>query len=251
MSVLPPPLPHDHTDGNQARLFYEEEHLSMKALKPIKSGEETFNDYGPLPRSDLLRRYGYITDNYAQYDIVEIPHDLVIDLASKAGLSAENRLDYLDEQGIVDTGYDISTSTPFDIQESLSPELVVLVETLLLPDAEYERLKRKEKLPKPDKMTPKGAEFLLKVVQARIQQYATSLEEDMASASEATMTGHGTLKERRIAMANSVRIGEKKILQEAEKALARLTQEVPHTNGTSKRQAEEMDSGAGKRQRAG
>ena len=25
-----------------------------------------------LPRSDLLRRYGYITENYAQYDVAEI-----------------------------------------------------------------------------------------------------------------------------------------------------------------------------------
>lgn len=49
----------------------------MKALKPISPGEEIFNDYGPLPRSDLLRRYGYITDNYAKYDVVEIPHDMV------------------------------------------------------------------------------------------------------------------------------------------------------------------------------
>ena len=49
----------------------------MKALKPIVAGEEIFNDYGPLPRSDLLRRYGYITTNYAQYDVVEVPFEIV------------------------------------------------------------------------------------------------------------------------------------------------------------------------------
>jgi SET domain-containing protein 6 len=221
----------------------------MKALKPIKAGEEIFNDYGPLPRSDLLRRYGYITENYAQYDVVEIPHNLVTELASKAGANIESRVDYLDEQGVVDTGYDISTSTPFVIHESLSPELVVLVETLLLPDGEFERLKRKGKLPKPENLSTKGADFLQKLVQARISQYPTSLEEDMRTSSEATMTGHGTLKERRYAMAKSVRVGEKKILHEAEKALAQMGQEAPPTNGSSKRQAEEMDSGAGKRQR--
>jgi N-lysine methyltransferase SETD6 len=44
----------------------------MKSIKPIARGEEIFNDYGPLPRSDLLRRYGYITENYARYDVAEI-----------------------------------------------------------------------------------------------------------------------------------------------------------------------------------
>ena len=45
----------------------------MKSTKPIAAGEEIFNDYGELPRGDLLRRYGYVTDNYAKYDVVEIP----------------------------------------------------------------------------------------------------------------------------------------------------------------------------------
>ena len=222
----------------------------MKALKTIKAGEEIFNDYGPLPRSDLLRRYGYVTENYAQYDVVEISHSLVLDIVSKAGWNAESKLEYLDEQGVIDTGYDISTSTPFDIHESLSPELVVLAETLLLPDGDFERLKRKEKLPKPENISVKGADFLHKLVQARIRQYPTTLAEDMRTASEATMTGHGTLKEQRYDVAKSVRVGEKKILTEAEKALAQMAQEVVHTSGGSKRSAEEMDSGAGKRQRA-
>jgi hypothetical protein len=50
----------------------------MKALAPIAAGEEIFNDYGKLPRSDLLRRYGYITPNYAQYDAVEISFHLIV-----------------------------------------------------------------------------------------------------------------------------------------------------------------------------
>ena len=46
--------------------------MAMVALKPIKNGEEIFNDYGSLPRSDLLRRYGYVTDRYKKWDVVEI-----------------------------------------------------------------------------------------------------------------------------------------------------------------------------------
>ena len=44
----------------------------MIVTKRIEKGEEIFNDYGPLPRSDLLRRYGYVSDEYQQWDVVEI-----------------------------------------------------------------------------------------------------------------------------------------------------------------------------------
>jgi SET domain-containing protein 6 len=68
-------------DRNNARLFYEPDVLVMKAVRPIAKGEEIFNDYGPLPRSDLLRRYGYITDNYEQFDVVEVSSDLILTTA--------------------------------------------------------------------------------------------------------------------------------------------------------------------------
>ena len=51
----------------------------MIALKPIQKGQEIFNDYGQLPRSDLLRRYGYITDRYKKWDVVELDIQTVID----------------------------------------------------------------------------------------------------------------------------------------------------------------------------
>lgn len=44
----------------------------MKATKPIQAGEEIINEHGEIPRADLLRRYGFVTDNYAQYDVVEL-----------------------------------------------------------------------------------------------------------------------------------------------------------------------------------
>ena len=99
-------------DRNNARLFYEANSLDMKALKPICAGEEIYNDYGPLPRSDLLRRYGYITDNYAQYDVAEVSMDLVTDLATTAGVHSEARIEYLDEQEVLDSGYDVVASNP-------------------------------------------------------------------------------------------------------------------------------------------
>jgi SET domain-containing protein 6 len=227
-------------DRNNARLFYEDKHLDMKALKPIRAGEEIYNDYGPLPRSDLLRRYGYVTDNYAQYDVVEIPMDLVTDLATVAGVHFEDRIEYLEEQDIIDTGYDVIASNPFTIQESLSPELVILVETLLLPQEEYERLKSKGKMPKAERMTSSGAEFLLKLVQARTAQYATTLEEDAQSVNAIPPVGDATTKQRRLAMAKAVRIGEKQLLKQVEES---LSEAMGRRGSVSKRQRAVDDEG--------
>ncbi|KAF1933619.1 SET domain-containing protein [Didymella exigua CBS 183.55] len=207
-------------DRNNACLFYEASSLDMKALKPIRAGEEIFNDYGPLPRSDLLRRYGYITDNYAQYDVAEVSMDLVTDLATTAGIYSESRIEYLDEQEVVDTGYDLTVSDPFTLQESLSPELVVLLETLLLPEEDFERLKKKGKLPKPEKMTSKGGALLHRLIQTRLAQYNTSLDDDVRNSPDVPGVGGPGSKERRFAMAKAVRIGEKRLLKQVEEALA-------------------------------
>lgn len=240
-------------DRNNARLFYDSQFLDMKALKMIKAGEEIFNDYGPLPRSDLLRRYGYITDNYAQYDVVEVPMELVSDIATAAGVLLESRLEYLDEQEIADSGYDIIASQPYTIQESLSPELIIVIETLLLSEEEFDRMKCKGKLPKPEKITAKGAEMLEKIIDARLAQYPTTLQIDMQQFNGVPSITEDQNKHRRHAMAKAVRVGEKQLLQKTKDALAELRL---RDGGPSKRQRtvdEEGDvemGGTGKKQRA-
>jgi SET domain-containing protein 6 len=77
----------------------------MKALKPIKAGEEILNDYGPLPRSDLLRRYGYITDNYEKYDVVEVAIDLVCDIIQKDGRYTECAIDTRVSYSPIEVGF--------------------------------------------------------------------------------------------------------------------------------------------------
>lgn len=72
-------------DRNNARLFHEDDTLIMKATKDIGAGEEVFNDYGPLPSSDLLRLYGYVTDNYSTFDVVEISAQLIENVAASSG----------------------------------------------------------------------------------------------------------------------------------------------------------------------
>jgi SET domain-containing protein 6 len=62
----------------------------MRTVKRIHPGEEILNDYGSLPRSELLRRYGYVTPNYAKYDVVDIPTDLFTESAKALfGFSSE------------------------------------------------------------------------------------------------------------------------------------------------------------------
>ena len=64
----------------------------MVALRPIQPGDEIFNDYGQLPRSDLLRRYGYITDNYKKWDAVEIDASMLFQVIREANRIDENSL---------------------------------------------------------------------------------------------------------------------------------------------------------------
>ena len=63
----------------------------MVALKPIMRGEEIFNDYGQLPRSDLLRRYGYLTNEYKQWDVVEIKAELIVRVLSEGNPDEPNK----------------------------------------------------------------------------------------------------------------------------------------------------------------
>ena len=72
-------------------MYHEERSLTMTSTRKIKKGEEILNDYGPLPRSDLLRRYGYITVNNKQWDVVEISITLLSEAARAIqGLSSES-----------------------------------------------------------------------------------------------------------------------------------------------------------------
>ena len=55
----------------------------MTALRPIRKGEEVLNYYGPLPNSDLLRRYGYTTVKHRMHDVTEVNWGLVLEAAKK------------------------------------------------------------------------------------------------------------------------------------------------------------------------
>lgn len=65
--------------------------MTMITLKTIRNGEQIFNDFGQLPRSDLLRRYGYVTDKYRKWDVVEVNIEDVIRAASEFNKLSERR----------------------------------------------------------------------------------------------------------------------------------------------------------------
>jgi hypothetical protein len=51
----------------------------MTSLRLIKAGDEVLNYYGPLPNSDLLRRYGYTSVKHQAHDVVEINWSTILD----------------------------------------------------------------------------------------------------------------------------------------------------------------------------
>ncbi|KAI9369482.1 hypothetical protein BJX61DRAFT_146780 [Aspergillus egyptiacus] len=207
-------------DRNNARLFQEEMSLVMKAIKPIKAGEEIFNDYGELPRADLLRRYGYVTDNYAPYDVIEVSTELLCSCAGLSGSNIENqsRLELLYNRDLLDDGYDVTRPPPdTSLSDILPEELVVLLKTLTLTPGQFAHQQQKQKPPKPSFGKPE-ANLLLDALQRNCARYSTSIAEDQELLAKLNQTeaSCGPLEEssRRLKMAIQVRIGEKEILED-------------------------------------
>ncbi|KAI5365138.1 putative SET domain, rubisco LSMT, substrate-binding domain superfamily [Septoria linicola] len=209
-------------DRNNAKLFYEDDKVVMKTIKAVKAGEELYNDFGSLPRADLIRRYGYVTENYAKYDLVEISSDLIKEQAKVQLRLVEKdvseKWQYAEEQGVGDDAYDISRAGNEEGQ--FPEELCVALNLLATPKAEFEKLKKKDKLPKADLTT--DAKKLLRAV--LVHRYAAYPKEVAAAQ---TLTG-------RIAMAKQVIDGEKQVLQEAVAA-------VTDANNNKKRSADTLE----------
>ena len=212
-------------DKNNAKLFYEENKVVMRSIKPILAGEEIFNDYGPLPTADLVRRYGYVTPNYAQHDVVEVSLDLIKDsglpTTSINSKEVDRRAEYLDEQGVLDDGYDIGRASD-DEHDQFPEELCIVLNTLTLSSEDFATLQRKSRLPKP---TPSeaAASLLTVVINKRLSMYPTSAPVN------------GNLNEssaKRKAMAEQIITGEKQVLREA---LQTLQNRYQAASGAEKR----------------
>ena len=217
-----------NADLNNAKLFYEDDVVVMRSIKPIASGEQIYNDYGSLPRADVLRRYGYVTEEYAKYDVVELSDELISQTAKeKLGLSEEDlntRLAYLDEQGVVDSGYDVARASS---EEGPFPEeLCILLNTLTTAAPEFEKMQKKDKLPKLE-LSSASSELLYTILVRRKAEYGSTSVDDLRA-----QLADSNIPKRR-AMALQVVIGEQEILIEA----AAKVQET--LGGNKKRRAED------------
>ncbi|ODH44722.1 hypothetical protein ACO22_00800 [Paracoccidioides brasiliensis] len=204
-------------DRNNARLFQEDGYLSMKSIKSIRKGEEIFNDYGELPRAELLRRYGYVTDSYAQYDEAEVPIQTICRVAGLKSSTPgpdEPRLEFLDDLEVLDDGYGIprhDRSTP--LAETLPTELLVVLNILVMPLEQFNQLKQKSKVPKPA-LGIAEATLLDEAVRLILGEYPTTVAQDKELlASCANYQGSTSpISAGRLKMALQVRKGEKEIL---------------------------------------
>lgn len=208
-------------DRNNAKLFDEDDYLIMRSIAPIKAGEEIFNDYGPLPRSDLLRMYGYITPNYAQYDVVELVQSDIIATAKNMKREITNDqgvgVRALDELGLLEDGYVVQRplSVNTTLVDAIPAELHMLLRALtcnLGNDASGNE-KRIQKGIK-ENFSIEEASLLAAVCTKRLADYPTSIEEDsrlLESFQASTSAADENVSSHRVKMAIEVRKGEKEI----------------------------------------
>lgn len=233
----------------QARLFQEDNYLVMKSIRPIQAGQEIFNDYGPLPRSDLLRMYGYVTAHYAQYDVVEFSYDLLEEVAGKkhgANMAWQKRKEALDELGLIDDGYAIARPQPGHKLEDIIPApLHMLLRALCAKD---ETTKMPKNAPK-DAVTIEETALLSAVLTKKLSEYSTSIEEDEAILTRLASESESQVARPRYRMAVEVRKGEKEVLQQAihlcQDHIAHQTTELAKT-ASKRRKHEDRPTGSKK-----
>ncbi|KAH7073268.1 SET domain-containing protein RMS1 [Paraphoma chrysanthemicola] len=204
------------------------ESLEVTSLRAeLKAGAEILNYYGPLPSSELLRRYGYATAEHRRYDVIELPWSLVrLALAQhfKIDEGKVPRLEDTEDYFIIerDSGdpdsegrltyepklREIST----DLNEQLAGTLKALKRWK--PDAFLGKRQRDE-----------ICNVIIKeALMAKLKQYPTTIQED-----EGLLKGGGATKRQNMAI--EVRLGEKLLLQEALALLQDATKAVEKASG--------------------
>lgn len=241
-------------DRNNARLFYDAEELEMRAIKPIARGEEIFNDYGQLPRADLLRRYGYITDNYAPFDVAEISTQSILEkfvgttlqeldgsLLPLTQAQLRRRIEISEREGIYEDSFDVHH--PGEDHTAISDEFLAFIFLLLANKETFDAIHSSQiALPSRSKLTTElvGKVFIA-ILRSKLAEYATTAEEDEAILQDPNLPYRKKL-------AVQVRLGEKKVLlgamleaetfQRDNKQMRVAQEEDETTNG--KRKAEQQ-----------
>ncbi|PNY28969.1 Ribosomal lysine N-methyltransferase 4 [Tolypocladium capitatum] len=202
-----------------AHVNHGDDSLTVTSLRPIKAGEEILNYYGPHPNSELLRRYGYVTEKHSRYDVVEIPWRVVEDALMshlRVGQATMEKAridgDELEDTFVLEresgepnfdgtfTGPASVAEIPADLQEQLKTFLKALqkIDGGLVPDK-----RKRDDLQRA---------ILTDTILAIELRYTTSISAD-----------HGLLQQtlsQRHRMAVQVRLGEKRLLEEAKVCLS-------------------------------
>ncbi|KAI0743984.1 hypothetical protein C8Q80DRAFT_1220766 [Daedaleopsis nitida] len=229
-------------ESENAKLFYEEREFKMVSTKPIKEGEQIWNTYGDPPNSDLLRRYGHVdvvplrpplSGMGNPEDVVEVRADLVVAVMStRVKCDLQERVEWWLEEADDDV---FMLRTDCELPE----EFVSFERLLLLSEGEWEKTAKKSKLPKP-KIDKEVLGIAIEVLERRLQEYPTSIEEDEK------LLAPGTVEQISLNRKHAVivRLGEKRILRGT---LARLRAQVAPAAGAGKKRGrdEEKDRDKG------
>ncbi|KAK4215084.1 ribosomal lysine N-methyltransferase [Rhypophila decipiens] len=217
-------------------------HLTALSIRRIEPGEEILNYYGPLPSSELLRRYGYVTPKHTRYDVVELSWELVAKYLRQALITKYN----LTEDTWQKTHQKIQNDGDFDLEEAFvlerhsedpdsTGQLTSEAVFASLPEDLSEQVKYLLKMikkvggPEFEKLGDKDIrneiylDAVLKALKEREGEYGTTVEEDERILDEAA---NGNGPSRRVQMAVWVRMGEKKLLREAQKCVGDKLDEV-------------------------
>ncbi|KAG5935947.1 hypothetical protein E4U53_000319 [Claviceps sorghi] len=201
-----------------AHVNHGEHELTVTALRDIKAGDEILNFYGPHPNSELLRRYGYVTDKHSRYDVVEIPWDVVqASLVSELGVpqeAVERAMEKIDEDEWEDTFVlerNAGEPNPDGTLGPAAPAVDGMPEDLQAQlKAIIKEVQRQNRALIPDKR--KRDDVLQSVMVGALRSvashYPTTVAEDEA------LLRQGSLAPRH-RMAITVRLGEKRLIEEA------------------------------------
>lgn len=191
--------------------------LQVTSLREsIPAGSEILNYYGPLPSSELLRRYGYVTSEHHRYDVAEISWSLV-----RTALAEELKLS---EDTIADIEGDVERKLESELEEFFvierdagepssygtltQPPVLREISTELEEQTKAFLKALKKRDPKRKRSETICNTVLEKALRTRLGQYPTSAKQD-----ESLLSKEGLSKRHRMAV--EVRLGEKRLLQEA------------------------------------
>lgn len=206
-----------------------------------------YNTYGDPPNADLLRRYGHV-DNPNRFDVVEISIKTCLEVA-KTHLSSqspdvasshqlEERLEWALEMGLDDV-FEIPTELERKKQGMplLPDDLTCILQILLLTGDEFGRHKAKEKLPKPKLHQPEVMALAQKVINRRMADYPTTIDEDQRELEAFGSASHpqSSVKIKRKIKALMVRKSEKEILASLARSLAQKQHLLLHPDSQKRK----------------